>query len=264
MFTKISYIKRKIRSLSLKVFNSIENNGNCNFIVNGEKLFIDNLFYYFIKSKQKRIVFDLGANKGEYSKIIQDTSEKNNIDVDLYLFEPTKSCFLTIKNKFEEGGVVLNNFGVSDVEGVSKIYYDKEQSGLASLYQRNLNSYNIKLDKVENIQLRRLDNYIKEVGIKHIDFIKIDIEGHELSAFKGFGQYLNADFISFIQFEYGGANLDSHTSLMELYELLEGCGFVICKIMPKGLDIRTYSPFMENFNYSNYVAISKKVIKNFL
>ena len=50
MFKKESYIKRKIRGLSWRVFNSLENNGDYNFGQNGEKVFTDNLFNSF-KSK---------------------------------------------------------------------------------------------------------------------------------------------------------------------------------------------------------------------
>jgi hypothetical protein len=105
-----------------------------------------------------------------------------------------------------------------------------------------------------------MDEYIESKNIKHINFIKIDIEGHELRAFEGFGKYINGDFIDYIQFEYGGANLDSHTSLMEIYKFLESRGFLIAKVMRNGLEIRSYKPFMENFNYANYVAISKRVV----
>ena len=73
---------------------------------------------------------------------------------------------------------------------------------------------------------------------------------------------MNGDFIDYIQFEYGGANLDSHSSLMEIYKLLSDNGFKVTKVMPNGLEIREYAPFMDNFNYSNYVAISEKVIKH--
>ena len=104
-------------------------------------------------------------------------------------------------------------------------------------------------------------NYIENKGISHIDFIKIDIEGHELKAFEGFGSYMNADFIDYIQFEYGGANLDSHTSLMELYAFFEKRNFSIAKIMPNGLLVRAYKPWMDNFTYSNYVAVSNKVLQ---
>lgn len=47
MYTEKSMIKRKLRGLAWKVFNKIENNGNCNFDTNGEKVFIENLFKVF-------------------------------------------------------------------------------------------------------------------------------------------------------------------------------------------------------------------------
>jgi len=74
------------------------------------------------------------------------------------------------------------------------------------------------------------------------------------------GDYLDCNFIDFIQFEYGGANLDSHSSLLDFYKLFENRGFKIAKVMPKGLEIRTYKPFMDHFEYANYIAISKNVL----
>ena len=260
MFTKTSYIKRILRSISLRVFNAIENNGDASFKNNGEKLFINNLLKSFSKnSDKKRIVFDIGANIGEYSQMIAKRSSELDLDIGLHLFEPTKSCFSTISKKFNDHDTVLNNFGASDIDSSAKIYYDKEESGLASLYQRNLDSYNLELNQSEEIKLKRLDNYIEEKNINHIDFVKIDIEGHELKAFEGFGKYLNGDFIDYIQFEYGGANLDSHTSLMEIYKFLRTRGFRIAKVMTTGLEVREYKPYMDNFNYSNYVAISDRI-----
>lgn len=172
-----------------------------------------------------------------------------------------KVVFSVLSDKFNnKANFRLNNFGVSDKNTVATIYYDKEQSGLASLYQRNLESYNLELNQSEQIFLKRMDDYIEKNNIQHIDFVKIDIEGHELKAFEGFGKYLDGEFIDYIQFEYGGCNLDSHTSLMNLYKFLELRGFSIAKMMPKGLEIRIYSPLMDNFNYANYVAISRKHI----
>lgn len=220
MFIKLSIAKRKLRGLSLIIFNYIENNGNSNFGKNGEEVFINNLMHSFDEKEGKKVVFDIGANIGEYSQMIKDKSDK--IDIEVHLFEPTKSCFNVVSKKFgNKKNTVLNNFGVSDSNSTANIYYDKEQSGLASLYQRNLDNYNLKLDQSEEITLRRLDEYIEERKIKHIDFVKIDIEGHELRAFEGFGKYLDGKFIDYIQFEYGGANLDSHTSLMEVYKFLK-------------------------------------------
>ena len=261
MFTKLGFLKRKIRGLSLKIFNAIENNGCVDFNSNGEEEFVKNLFLSFSEKKQKRVVFDIGANVGDYSRIIEEKALAYRTDIDLHLFEPTKSCFAVIESKFNSNRATINNFGASDSNCKARIFYDKEQSGLASLYQRNLACYDLKLDQSEEIILKRLDQYIEEKGIKHVDFVKIDIEGHELKAFEGFGKYMSGEFIDYIQFEYGGANLDSHSSLMDIYQFLNERGFDVAKVMPKGLEIRKYAPFMDSFQYSNYVAISRKILK---
>lgn len=261
MYQKMSYIEKKIRGLGLRIFNKIENNGNTHFEQNGERFFIDSLFKSFKQNGgERKIVFDIGANIGEYSSMLLDKSKEINLELQVHLFEPTQSCFKVITEKFiDNKNTVLNNFGVSNTNGEAQIFYDKEQSGLASLYQRNLDSYDLQMNQSEEIILRKMDEYIDEKNIKHIDFIKIDIEGHELKAFEGFGKYLNSDFVDYIQFEYGGANLDSHISLMEIYKFFEQRNFKIAKIMPNGLERRSYSPFMDNFNYSNYVAISNRI-----
>lgn len=261
MFIKSSYIKQKLRNLSFMIFNFLENNNDCRFDRNGERNFIDKLFIKFMeKPNKKRIIFDIGGNVGDYSKIILDNAEKNGTEIELHIFEPTEACFNELKSQFnKKTNVFLNNFGVSNAKTSSRIYYDKEKSGLASLYQRNLDSYSINLDNSEEILLEKMEDYIKEKKISHIDFVKIDIEGHELKAFDGFGRHLRPDFVDYIQFEYGGANLDSNTSLMELYVFFEEKGFKIAKVMPKGLEIRKYSPIMENYNNANYVAISKDI-----
>lgn len=263
MIIKANLYNRTIRQISLKFFHLIENNNNCNFETNGEKVFLENLFTYFSKYRlKKRIIFDVGANIGEYSQMLLDCSVKYNIPTEIHVFEPTKKCIETLNNRFRtHGNIFLNKNGLSDNEEKCLIYYDKEQSGLASLYKRDLGHYNIELLESEEIETICAMDYIDKMQIPHIDYLKIDIEGHELKAFEGFGKYLSGDFIDFIQFEYGGANLDSHTSLMELYGFLENRGFKIAKVFPKGLEIRSYNPFQENFYYANYVAISNHLLE---
>jgi len=247
----------------MKAFNRVENNNDCNFETNGEKLFLENLFARFSSKEIKtRIIWDVGANIGGYSQILLNSAEKYNIPTEIHVFEPTAKCFESLESKFRTyDNVFLNKKGLSNTGGKCLIYYDKEQSGLASLYRRDLGHYNIEMSKFEEIEIICARDYINQKQIPHIDILKIDIEGHELKAFEGFGEFLSGDFIDYLQFEYGGANLDSHTSLRELYTFLECRGFKVAKIFPKGLEIRSYSPDMENFMYANYVAISNHLLE---
>lgn len=260
MFAKQSFVKIKLRFILLQFLYKLENNRNSNFTTNGESFFIENLLKYLKNNPvlNKVIMFDIGANVGRYSKILVEKCQSINIEI--HLFEPTSVCFEVLKNTFlETDKVILNKKATLNVDGTAEIFYDKQKSGFASFHKRNLNMYSIEMNHSENVETIRLDNYIKDKDIDHIHFIKIDVEGDEMFAFEGLGSYLNGSFIDFIQFEYGGANLDSHTSLMDLYTLLEKAGFVLAKVMPRGLDIRSYQPWMENFQYSNYVAISKDI-----
>jgi len=260
MFLKKTTVSNRISNVAWKVFNRFENNGNANLYTNGEKLFLDNLFDYYSKNDSERVIFDIGANTGVYSSLLLGAAD---INTKIHLFEPTKECFLELRKKFlNNKNVILNEFALSDKKDKCKIYYDKEKSGLASLHQRNLSHYDIEFYLYEVIDMKRADDYIKSAHIEHVNFIKIDVEGHELNVLKGFGDFLNDDFIDIIQFEYGGANLDSHTSLMEIYDFLRKRKYKLFKIMKGGLQQRDYHPYMENFMNSNYVAVSLSFLKN--
>src|SRR3989344_1130317 len=262
MFVRQSILRKKLRSLALSVFYSLENDGNCDFETNGEKLFVNNAFRYFKENVSGgAVVFDVGAHLGKYSRIILDKSAETGCPVKLHIFEPTRSCVEVLGKMFSgSNSVALNGKAVSNVNGRADIFYDKSQSSLASLHKRNLKAYSREMGLSEAVETVRLDNYIKENRVEHINLLKIAVEGHEMTAFEGMGSYLDGRFVDFVQFEYGGANLDSHTSLMDFFELFEGKGFRMAKVMPGGLEIRFYEPCMDNFQYANYVAVSGEVM----
>jgi hypothetical protein len=115
------------------------------------------------------------------------------------------------------------------------------------------------MNKSEQVKCEKLSDYINENNIKHIDFLKIDVEGHELGVLQGLDNYLNASFIDFIQFEYGGANIDTHTTLRDLFEIFNKSDFQVGKLFPRGVEFYNYVPRMENFQYSNWVAVSNHI-----
>jgi FkbM family methyltransferase len=254
-YLKEKSIVHKLKSILFTLYNRLENNNNADFFTNGEERFVEE---YLSSLRGPLTIFDIGGNIGGYSEILIEQCNKRTIDYSIHIFEPTRSCFDILKAKFiGNKNVQLNNVGVSNSQATAEIYYDKEQSGFASLYQRDLSSVNVVMEQRETISLIRLDSYLSDKQIDKIDLLKIDIEGHELAAFRGMGSHLNGNLIAAIQFEYGGANIDSKTTLREIYQVLEGAGFIIAKIMKHGIEIRQYSSMMENYQYANYVALSK-------
>lgn len=191
MIVKQSFLRNRFRSLVLRIFCYLENNGNADFLTNGESFFLDGLFDSFGKNCHNHteiILFDIGANIGEYTQVLLDKSTYLNNKVKIHLFEPTQACFDILQKKFAHfDEIVLNKKAVSNNFETVEIFYDEQKSGLASLYNRNLNAYSIQMNKSESVDTIRLDSYINNKKIKHIHFLKIDIEGHELKALEGGG-----------------------------------------------------------------------------
>lgn len=254
----MSNIETKITNKIWKLFHKFENNGIADFSLNGEENFLDSVVKEYCG--KKCLAFDIGANVGNYSDEIQKKFKEYSVKGEIHVFEPTKSCFQDLKRRFlKNNNIFLNNIGLSNEDKKAIIYYDKEESGLASLYQRDLLENNVSLSIEETIQLKKASKYIEEKKIKHINILKMDVEGHEMAVLEGFGKYLNSKFVDFIQFEYGGCNMDAKLFLRDYYRFFERKDFVIAKVMPKHLEIRDYNISMENFMYSNYVAVSKDI-----
>lgn len=138
----------------------------------------------------------------------------------------------------------------------------KTSPPLNSLYQRSgLEHLGLaQPKKKETIELETLDNYCSNHGITQIDFLKIDIEGHELEALKGASQLLKQGKVKVIQFEYGGTYIDARILLKDIFSLFNDLPYDLYKIYPQDLKKATmYAQNLENFQLQNWLAINKSL-----
>lgn len=136
-------------------------------------------------ANKKAVLFDVGANIGGYtSSLLQAFSDA---DFEIHAFEPSKVTFETLENNVNDKRVILNRVGLSNENKEAVLYSNKDGSGLASLYDRQLDYYGVKLEQREKVPLDTLDNYCRKRHIEKIDFMKIDVEGNEINVLRGGG-----------------------------------------------------------------------------
>lgn len=211
--------------------------------------------YWFLESVIPKcaVVFDVGANIGDWAA----RAVSINPNVKVHSFEPSKQTFQCLRVRALDN-VICNNCGLSSETGETTLYVFSEGAGTNSLYcRRGLGDARQKDE--EKIYLNTIDNYCQDLGLGHIDLLKVDVEGHELDVFRGGRELLQRKRIRRIQFEYGGCNIDSRTLLRDLFDFFEPYGYVFYKLYPNRLqEVPRYNQRLETYQYQNWILLSKE------
>ncbi|MHC4157722.1 MAG: FkbM family methyltransferase [Planctomycetota bacterium] len=206
-------------------------------------------------------LFDVGANKGDFTKLILDFF--NNDHIEVHSFEPSKATFKLLSNNIKSDKVILNNKGLGREAGIFPFYTGFPGSGTASLTKRKMDCYGVDFDYSEDVSIDTLDDYCLSNDIKEIDLLKIDVEGHELDVLEGSKEMLKRKTIRMISFEFGGCNIDTKIFLRDFYYLFNELGFLLYRITPSGYFylLGNYSEKLEMFRTTNYIGIRQDVAK---
>jgi FkbM family methyltransferase len=225
-----------------------------NIYDDGER-FVMNFINKKLKNYNQIIIFDVGANIGEYTQELLSVFKEKAL---IYSFEPQKRTYKILSTQFSNSfQVKALNLGFSNHEGEQKLFSNNSYTGLSSLYNRRLDHFSIQLDNSEMIKLETIDNFCIKNNINHINFLKLDIEGHELRALEGCANLMEQKHIDFIQFEFGGSNIDSRSFFQDFYYLLIK-NYKIYRILKNGiLEILKYEESCEMFVTTNFFAISR-------
>ncbi len=251
------YIERRIRKS--QILAGIGSGGNVEN--SGEKSILKRLTSL---KQDSYCLFDVGANKGDFTQIILTLFNNDNIQV--HSFEPSKATFEFLKNNIKSDKVILNNKGLGKEAGTFPFYTDRPGSGAASLTKRNLDYLGVDFGYSEDVSIDTLDNYCNENNIKDIDLLKLDVEGHEMDVLEGSKEMLSRNVIKMISFEFGGCNIDTRTFLKDFYYLFNKHGFLLYRITPSGYFflLDNYSEKLEQFRTTNFIGIRKDMVKKIL
>lgn len=200
-------------------------------------------------------VLDIGANIGFYAKIISNIVGQNG---KVYCFEPDKPNFnYLVKNTKGINNISLFNLAVSDKAEVIKVYKSK----LLNVDHRTypVNNY----DSVEEINANSIDGLLELKKIEKVDFIKIDIQGFELTAFKGMKQLLTSNKHLKIIAEYWPHGFKrAGTSAIEFFDFFDRLNYKFTLIDEGKTQLITREYIVDNndkpFEFSFNVLIEKK------
>jgi FkbM family methyltransferase len=138
------------------------------------------------------IFFDLGANVGFCSfGLIPDRPTSS-----YHLFEANPHLIKVLEQSIElhpNQEFTLNHVCVSDSTGKTPFQLEQNQSGQSHV--------STKLDSGIEIRNLLLDEYCDNKGTDSVDFAKIDLEGHELPALKGWRNCLSEHKVKAIYIE---------------------------------------------------------------
>lgn len=240
---------------SRRVCQFSDNDSNPNMLSNGEFRLLELLASEIGNDK---VIIDVGANSGDWSFAVR----RAGIDSRIYAFDPMdknvakyEALIPTLKN------ASIKCFGLSDSNCHAEIYVndDEVKSGHDSLYDMSGIGYRDRTTK-KLIQLRTLDSVLPELGISSCVFMKIDVEGHELSVLKGSESFIGGNKFDFIQFEFGHAGKASRIFLYDYVHFFSKFDYRLFVIKPKGIQKLQYSPWIENrYSYGNFLAVSPLV-----
>ncbi|MBY0426393.1 MAG: FkbM family methyltransferase, partial [Cytophagales bacterium] len=203
-------------------------------------------------SKNPIVLFDVGANIGQYA--VELGNIFNGTQYVIHSFEPSQKTFQILLNTISKSqNIIPNNIGLGESEQTLMLFANSDSSQLASVYQRNLDHYSISMSHKEEVKITTVDTYSQTHEINHIHFLKLDIEGHELSAIKGAKTMIENGNIQFIQFEFGGCNIDSRTYFQDFWYLLKD-RYHFYRIVKDGLvPITKYNESLEVFKTINFL-----------
>ncbi len=187
-----------------------------------------------ILPQKVEVVFDIGANKGQSIRLFQKWFPGAMI----YSFEPNPYLFKELrKNNRGNDKIKLHELALSNINGTRQFNENIFDSSSTLETINPKSKYLRKKSKILGVsptdliissypvKVRMLSHLIKELNLKRVDFIKIDVEGHELNCLQGLFYGLNAK-IKCIQIELQSNDLYvNNDNSNKIFELLKKNGF---------------------------------------
>lgn len=235
-------LKYLVRKIAHKVYTITDNDYDLNPHSDGEYNLLKRLLH---EAPANSTFFDVGGAYGDWAMFVR--SKRN--DTTVHIFDPFPEMTSYLRERFKnDSNVKINQVAISDGEVGLDFYADTY-----SLHSRR--SVGRPGNHIISVEAVKLDDYIREKNISSVYFMKMDIEGHEPFALRGAKEGLQRGVFKYIQFEYGGCNIDSRTYLKDFFDIFQGLPYRIGKLHPHHVEyFPSYNRLVDNFYDCNWIA----------
>lgn len=141
-----------------------------------------------LKNYDFKIVFDIGANRGQFASDFLSHFPKANF----YCFEPLPHAFADLQLlALKHGNLTPVQLALGETEGNVEMNLHSDHDTSSSLLEttsRNLELYPVM--QTQNkvvVKVERLDDYVKKLAVLLSGdiFMKLDVQGHEAAVLRG-------------------------------------------------------------------------------
>lgn len=171
------------------------------------------------------VFLDVGAN---YGLLSFGLAGRHRDLIDFHLFEPNAELVKIIGRSqalYPGMRCTVNQVAVSDHEGVVSFLIDHDQTGASHIVTEAAGEQDGELVQAPCVVL---DDYIENAAINRVEFMKLDVEGHELAALRGAARALEEKRVQALYFEYFENWLRRAHPPAELLAFLESKGYAVC------------------------------------
>lgn len=230
-----------------KYLRAYNNEANWSFKYNGEENAVRGIL-----GSHQGCVFDVGANIGQWTLMTKRVDASRFI----HAFEISPQTFRTLTTNINGiPGCSLNNVGLSDHAGDLDLHYYPSSPDRSSLIDQPDGFFK----EIQPVRVITGDSYIQEHGIDLIAFLKMDVEGHEMSVLSGLRTTLDSEKVVAIQFEHGPAHTLTKHSLGDFIAFFAERGYEIFRIFPNSIEPFHYD-YCETYGPTNYLALRKGIL----
>ena len=167
------------------------------------------LVWKFFGRKGEGVFVEVGANDpvaGSQSWLLEQNGWRG------VLVEPQASCCEKLRAVRKNSQVFQVACSGPDLEGEAELLLAAENG--SSALQKQRDTHGTHFVGVERVTVTTLDKVLREAGISRIDFLSMDVEGHEIEVMRGFSFEVFRPALILIE---DGAKLVKRTTLNNWY-----------------------------------------------